>query len=231
MQIDELQSTKIARLNIVKSNDAPLPPIGNAFEIQVAPGVTVQAKMRRGCYNRPQSSLNAQYECVNELAQDPEALLPMTVDIDRDPLRFIITKLPEKGVIRNSSQYSGEFYYSPNLGVNADWDSFQYYITDCPVGCTPASGCVNKDPPGCVYTATVTVNIRIGNPIGMRARSKSYQMLEDTVLASGYPELSGPGNITVELQRSTFEEAGWSEADGLASELRFELAITLGSCF
>eukprot|EP00951_Prasinocladus_malaysianus_P038826 scaffold429394_cov41-Prasinocladus_malaysianus.AAC.1 len=73
----------------------------------------------------------------------------------------------------------------PNAGILTEWDSFKYKITDCPIGCQPGDDCKTKDPPGCEETGTITVTILIGNPSGMRAKSKSYSLLEDRVLQTG----------------------------------------------
>lgn len=178
--------------------------------------------MRRGCYNRPQGGLNAFNICVREFPQDLDAVLPMELDLDRDPLRFIVTKLPEKGVLLSVDEDSGLFSFQPNEGVTADWDSFKYYITDCPRGCTPENGCLTKTPPGCANTVNVTVSIRIGDPSGMRGRSKSYSVWEDRILATGWIDPTSPGipGGLVQLERSTFEEAEWSNAEAAAAQLR-----------
>ena len=203
----------MARLNILRTNDPPLPPEGNRFEIQVAPGVATEGKMRRGCYNRPQGGLNAFNICLREFPENLDAVLPMELDLDRDSLRFIITTQPEKGTFLRVDPDSGLFSYLPNDGITADWDSFKYYITDCPPGCEPGEGnCPNKDPPDCANTLDVEVAVRIGDPTGMRGRNKLYNMWEDYVLKDDWIDPT-TGQVTVggkvELQRSTFQEAGW----------------------
>ena len=224
LQIAELEGTKVARLNILRTNDAPLPPEDNRFEIQVAPGVATEGKMRRGCYNRPQSGLNAFNICLREFPEDLDSILPMEVDIDRDPLRFIITKEPERGTFLRVDPDSGLFSYMPNDGVTAEWDSFKYYITDCPPGCQPGEGnCPNKDPPDCSNTVDVEVTVRIGDPTGMRAKGKTYNMWEDLTLQNNWIDpTTGKVNTEtkVELQRSTFAEAGWSTQDAENTPLR-----------
>lgn len=215
-QINELQSTKVVRLNILKTNDPPKPPVNLQIELSVSPGTETPGRLRRGCYNG--GTLNNNQECTNEFPNNPDTVLSMLQDMDLDPLRFVVTELPTKGTYSGPlDTTTGEFTYTPFAGVNREWDNFQYYITDCPLGCTPANGCPNKNPPGCAITANVTVTILIGNPTGMRAKTKSYEIDEDTVLQSD-TEASPP--LLAELERATYDEAGISAGDAAVIQLK-----------